>query len=205
MIHFSTGIRIHHISHPGHQKDGRQRRRHHFGQTWKKSDDRHGDGHQSQHQPQSASAKKDHGPLVTEGLEAPQLGEQNHHRQPIHKSQHDRMGHDANEFAQLQKSSRHLKKSAEDHRWKQVADAVVGNQSNHNHPHGARGSRNHARSSPQDRCHQTQNKRGVQTNQRGHTSKKGEGHRLGYQRQRDGQSRENVGSWRSTGPRSQIK
>ena len=59
-----------------------------------------------------------------------------------------------------------------------------------------------------DRDHdhdQAQNKRGVQTNQRGHPSKKGKGHRFRYQRQRGGQSKENVGSWRPTGPRSQIK
>ena len=92
--------------------------------------------------------------------------------------------------AQLQKISRHLKKAAEDHHWKQVGDSVVGKQSKHNNPV--------VPEAPEimPGCPPTQIS--PVTKQTRRTNQPEEG--LQYERRKpDGNSRDNVRSWRTTG------
>ena len=106
-------------------------------------------------------------------------GHQSQHRSLGHASPFTNPGHDANEFAQL-------RNPADLAELEQVADAVVSS----------------CPVVPQDRCHQTQNHKPTNG---GTPARKAKATASGTNASRDGQSRENVGSWRSTGPRSQIK
>ncbi len=80
------------------------------------------------------------------------LREKNHDCQAIHKSQHHRMRHDTDKFAQLQDTGEYLNQAGKHHCCEQKFHTMVSHQRYHHHCHSAGCTGYHARATAKDRC-----------------------------------------------------
>ncbi len=184
----------------GHDADARQRRRDRLGQARRNPDDRHGGPHQDQHehqgharQPFTARHAMARRLSRARHLELRQLGQENHDGQPVDKTQHHRMRHQANELAPLHHARENLQKPHQNNRGKEVFDAVLRHQRHHHNGQSPRGPRNHAGATPKNRGDQTHHKGRVKAHQRMNPRDKGKGNGLRHQRQRHRQARKQLG------------
>ena len=121
-------------------------------------------------------------------LEVLQLCEKDNDRQAIHKTQHDRIRHNANKLAESQRTGTHLEQAGQHHRSEQVLDAMLGNQRHHHHRHGTGSTGYHAGTPTEYGCQQTDHEGGIQTYQRIDPGHKRKGHGFRHQRQCHGKT-----------------
>ena len=73
-----------------------------------------------------------------------ELGHEDHDRQAVHETQHDRMRHHADEFAEPGQREQDLQHTHQDDGGEQVLHAVLDDQRDHDHGQRAGGAGDHA-------------------------------------------------------------
>ena len=124
--------------------------------------------------------------------ELAQLGQENNDGESIHKAQHNRMRHHANEFTEFQCPGGDLQYPHQHYRGKQILHTMVGHQSDHNHGKRTGGPGYHAGSTANAGGDQAHHKRRIQTYQGLNTGHKRECYRLRHEGQCDGQPGQNI-------------
>ena len=183
----------------GDNSDTGQRRRDHFGDPRHDPDNRHRHGNQRQHQHQRlarqpftathAVTSVFHG---TRHFELPQLSQENHDRQTVHKPQHHRMRHQTDKLAPLHDPRKNLQKPHQHNGGKQVFNPMLGHERHHHDGKRPCRARNHPRPPTDQGCDQPDQKRRVKPYQRVHTGHKSKRNRLGDESQGHGQPRQKL-------------
>jgi hypothetical protein len=96
--------------------------------------------------------------------------------------------HQPDEFSKTEKAGQNLQNAHQHDRREEILNAVLGDQGDHDNGKGAGGAGNHAASPANRRRNQSDNKSGIETDQRMNPGDKGKGDRFRNQRQRDGKA-----------------
>ena len=127
-----------------------------------------------------------------EHFEVPELRHENHNRQAIHKTEHHRMRHHANQLAQLGGSKQQLQQAHQNHGGKQVLHTMLDDQRNHDHRQGARRAGDHAGPTAKGCGDQTNDEGCIQSGQGADMGDQCEGDGLRHQGEGNGQAAEDV-------------
>ena len=126
-------------------------------------------------------------------LELRQLGKENDDGEPVDEAEHDRMGHEADEFAEMENARKDLQDAHQNNGCEQIFNAVFGDQRHHDDGQGAGRAGNHAGPSTEYGGDQTDHEGGIKPHQRMHARDKRKGHRFRHQRQCHCETRQQFG------------
>ena len=121
-------------------------------------------------------------------LKLGELGKEDHNGEAVDEAQHDGVRHEPDELAEFEDTCGKLEDAHQDNGREEVFNPVLGDERDHDHGESARRARDHA-GPPADQCgDETDDKGGIEPDQRIDLGDEGKGHSFGYQRQRDGQA-----------------
>ena len=103
------------------------------------------------------------------------------------------MRHKADEFTPPQRTGHDLQRAHQNHRRKQIFDAVLGNQGHHHNGQSTCRTGNHTRTATDQRGDQAHHERRIEAHQRVHACHKGKGNRFGNKREGNGQTGQHLG------------
>ncbi len=186
------GVEIQTVHQGSDDDDRRQRRGDSAGQFGQQQDDGHGQADQSEHQEQGGALHPLQGAVGATLLELAELGEKNDNGQAVDEAEHDRVGDQADEFAQAQHPGGDLNNAHQHDGGEEIFDAVAGDQVDHDDGQGAGRTGDHSGSTAENGSDQPDQEGGVKPHQRIDAGDEGEGDRFGDQRQGHGQSGEDV-------------
>ena len=115
------------------------------------------------------------------------MRKEDHDGEPVDEAQHHRVRHEADELAPAQDTGGDLQNAHEDNGGEEIFDPVLGHERDHDDGQRAGGARDHARPAADQRRDEAHEEGRVEAHERVNTGDEGEGHRLGHQRQRDGE------------------
>lgn len=184
-----AGRQPEHVHHQANTEDRHQGRRHRAGQFRQHINHRHGQRHQADHQVQRRATEP-----VFAVLEMLQLSHGDDDGQAVHEAKHDRVWHQAHQFAQTQQAEQDHHHTAQQHRGQQVLHAVLHHQGDDHHRHRAGSAGDHPRPPAEQRRQGTNDERAIQAHQRVEVGHQGKGDALGDQGERGGEAGEQVGA-----------
>ena len=193
IISFRTYFGIHCNRDKSNGQDCYQRWWHCLGHLGKKPDDRHGQHNESQHHGQRCAG--DHLELAAcliKRAKTAKLRETNDNRKPVHKSQHNGMRYQTDQFSEPQEADNQLDQTTQNDCGEQVLDPVHRHECNDNDSHRSCCTRNHARASAQQSSDQSDKESRIQADDRGNSGHEGKRDRLRHKRQRHGDTGKNV-------------